>query len=322
MKKILAIVVSLMFAVASLVALAGCQNADFVVGVCQLAPHAALDNATQGFVDALTEEMQKAGKSVKIDVQNAQGDSPVCNTIINKFVSQRVDLIMANATAALQAAASATLDIPVLGTSVTNYGTALGLDNFNGTVGGNISGTSDLAPLDKQAEMIVELVPTAKKVGLLYCSSEPNSKYQVDIVKAKLTQSGLIAKEFPFLDSNEIQAVVTGAASECDVLYVPTDNTAATNGQIIYGVCSEKIIPVICGEENTCKLCGVATLSIDYYRLGRQTGLMAAKILLGNADISQMPVEFDTQPVYKYNKSVCDELGITVPSNYVQIPQD
>lgn len=204
------------------------------VGICQLVQHEALDAATQGFKDALTEEF---GDKVTFDEQNAQGDSNTCSTIINNFVSNDVDLILANATAALQAAAAGTEDIPVLGTAVTEYGVALDLDDFDGTVGTNISGTSDLAPLDQQAAMLNELFPDAKNVGLLYCSAEPNSQYQVDTVKEELEKLGYTCEYYAFSDSNDLSSVVTTAASESDVIYVPTDNTAASNAEIINNIC-------------------------------------------------------------------------------------
>ena len=166
--------------------------------------HDALDAATQGFVDALKEAL---GDDVKIDVQNASGESNNCSTIINGFLSADVDLIMANATPALTAAASATSEVPILGTAVTAYGVALDLDDFNGTVGGNISGTSDLAPLDQQADMRVEWMPEVKKVGLLYCSAEANSQYQVDEVQKYLEAKGVTATQYAFSDSNDLSSV-------------------------------------------------------------------------------------------------------------------
>ena len=180
------------------------ENVTYRVGVCQLAQHPALDAATQGFVDALTEAL---GDDVKIDVQNASGESNNCSTIINGFLSADVDLIMANATPALTAAASATSEVPILGTAVTAYGVALDLDDFNGTVGGNISGTSDLADLEKQAAMVTEWFPDAKNVGLLFCSAEPNSRYQIDEVTKALTAKGITCTEFAFTDSNDLAAV-------------------------------------------------------------------------------------------------------------------
>ena len=287
----------------------------YTVGICQLVQHAALDAATQGFEDALTAEF---GENVKFDFQNAQGDSATCATIANGFVSAGVDLIMANATPALQAAQSATNEIPVLGTSVTEYGVALGLSDFSGTVGGNISGTSDLAPLDQQADMIVEWMPEAKKVGLLYCSAEANSQYQVDEVQKYLEAKGVTATQYAFSDSNDLSSVCQKAADENDALYVPTDNTVAANTGIVDGICRPAKKPVFAGEEGICAGCGVATLSISYYDLGYTTGEMAVKILKGEADISTMPIEY-TDVTKKYNKAVCDDLGLTAPEGYEAI---
>ena len=294
---------------------AAADGQKFTVGICQLVQHAALDAATQGFEDALTAEF---GDNVKFDFQNAQGDSATCATIANGFVSSGVDLIMANATPALQAAQSATNEIPVLGTSVTEYGVALGLTDFSGTVGGNISGTSDLAPLDQQADMIVEWMPDAKKVGLLYCSAEANSQYQVDEVQKYLEAKGVTATQYAFSDSNDLSSVCQKAADENDALYVPTDNTVAANTGIVDGICRPAKKPVFAGEEGICSGCGVATLSISYYDLGYTTGEMAVKILNGESDISTMPIEY-TDVTKKYNKAICDDLGLTVPEGYVEI---
>ena len=294
---------------------AAASGDSYTVGICQLVQHAALDAATQGFEDALTAEF---GENVKFDFQNAQGDSATCATIANGFVSAGVDLIMANATPALQAAQSATNEIPVLGTSVTEYGVALGLSDFSGTVGGNISGTSDLAPLDQQADMIVEWMPEAKKVGLLYCSAEANSQYQVDEVQKYLEAKGVTATQYAFSDSNDLSSVCQKAADENDALYVPTDNTVAANTGIVDGICRPAKKPVFAGEEGICAGCGVATLSISYYDLGYTTGEMAVKILNGEADISTMPIEY-TDVTKKYNKTICDDLGLTVPDGYEEI---
>ena len=285
------------------------------VGICQLVQHPALDAATEGFEAALKD---KLGDNVKFDLQNASGDSATCATIINQFVSNDVDLILANATPSLQAAAAGTSDIPILGTSVTEYGVALGLDDFDGTVGGNISGTSDLAPLEDQAAMLNELFPDAKNVGLLYCSAEPNSQYQVDTVKAALEDLGYTCEYYAFSDSNDLSSVCQKAADENDAVYVPTDNTCAANTGIIDGICRPAKKPVFAGEEGICSGCGVATLSISYYDLGYTTGEMAAKILTGEADISEMPIEY-TDVTKKYNKTICEDLGLTVPEGYEAI---
>ncbi|MCI9103859.1 MAG: ABC transporter substrate-binding protein [Lachnospiraceae bacterium] len=294
------------------------EGGSYTVGICQLVQHAALDAATQGFKDALTEEL---GDAVTFDEQNAQGDSNTCSTIINSFVSSDVDLILANATPALQAAQAGTNEIPILGTSVTEYGVALGIDGFDGTVGGNISGTSDLAPLDEQAAMLHELFPDAKNVGLLYCSAEANSQYQVDTVKAALEELGYTCEYYAFSDSNDLSSIATKAASENDVLYVPTDNTAAANAELVNNICQPAGVPVVAGEEGICAGCGVATLSISYYDLGVATGKMAAKILKGEANISEMPIEYAPQFTKKYNKSLCEALNVTVPDGYVAIEE-
>lgn len=288
---------------------------SYTIGICQYAPHPALDAATEGFKDALNELLPG---QVEFDEQNAAGDGPTCATIANGFVSAGVDLIMANATGPLQAAATATTDIPVLGTSVTEYGVALGIDNFSGTVGSNVSGTSDLAPLDQQAAMIQEWFPDAKNVGLLYCSQEPNSQYQVDTVQGFLEGMGYACTQYAFTDSNDVAAVCQTAADACDVLYIPTDNTAASNTSIIDNICRGNI-PVFCGEEGICAGCGIATLSISYYDIGYKTGEMAAKILAEGGDISTMPIEYAPEFVKKYNPSLCEALNITAPEGYEAI---
>ncbi|NLX93183.1 MAG: ABC transporter substrate-binding protein [Clostridiales bacterium] len=286
------------------------------VGIVQLVQHPALDDATKGFKEALT---AKLGDKVKFDDQNASGDTAVCATISNQFVASKVDLIMANATPALQAAQTATSTIPVLGTSVTDYATALGLTDWTGKTGKNISGTSDLAPLDKQADMLKEIFPNAKNVGILYCSAEPNSKYQSKIITADLTAMGYACKEYTFTDSNDVQAVTTIAASECDVIYVPTDNTVASNTEIIKNVCVPKGIPIIAGEEGICKGCGVATLSISYYDLGYATGEMAYEILVNGADPATMDIRFAPKFTKLYNPEISATLGITLPADYTAI---
>ena len=289
----------------------------YKVGICQLVQHVALDAATQGFMDRLTEILGEG--NVEFDNQNASGDVATCASIVNAFVSDEVDLIMANATPALQAAAAATADIPILGTSVTEYGVAMDIKDFNGTVGGNISGTSDLAPLDKQAEMIKEWFPDAKNVGLLYCSGEANSQYQVDTVKKYLEEMGYTATLYPFTDSNDMMAVTQTAADASDVIYVPTDNTVAAGTGIVDPICQAAGVPVIAGEEGICAGCGVATLSISYYDLGVKTAEMAAQVLTGEADISTMPIGYADKQTPKYNAAICDALGLTPLAGYEAI---
>lgn len=314
MKKLVSILTAAMLLLCAGAVMA--EGQTYTVGVCQLVTHDALDAATQGFMDALTEEL---GGAVTFDVQNAAGDSNTCSTIVNSFVAADVDLILANATAALQAAVAATADIPILGTSVTEYGVALDIDDFSGTVGGNVSGTSDLAPLDQQAAMLQALFPDAKNVGLLYCSAEANSQYQVDTVKGYLEEMGYTCTLYPFADSNDAAAVTQTAADASDVIYVPTDNTVAANTGIVDNICQPAGVPVIAGEEGICKGCGVATLSISYYDLGVTTGKMAAKILTGEADISTMPVAYAENFTPKFNTVIGEALGIAMPEGYTAI---
>ena len=261
-RKALTITLAAVMAMGTCAVTASAADGDtYNIGICQLVQHDALDAATQGFKDEVIKELGE--EAVTFDEQNAQGDSNTCSTIVNSFVSNNVDLILANATPALQAAAAGTSDIPILGTSVTEYGVALGLDDFDGTVGGNISGTADLAPLDEQAAMLNELFPDAKNVGLLYCSAEANSQYQVDTVKDALEKLGYTCEYYAFSDSNDLSSVVTTAADASDVIYVPTDNTVASNTEIINNICLPAKVPVIAGEEGICNGCGVATLSIS-----------------------------------------------------------
>lgn len=316
MKKILGVLLT----VAALgTMLAGCGQETkkvYNVGIVQLTQHAALDAATEGFKQALIDKLGE--ENVKFDEQNASGEATVCTTIVNSFISKKVDLIMANATPALQAAYNATNTIPILGTSVTEYGVALGIDNFSGIVGTNVSGTSDLAPLDQQAAMFTELLPDAKTVGLLYCSAEPNSEYQVKVVEEALKAKGLTCTRFSFSDTNDVSTVTADAAAKCDALYIPTDNTAASCASTIGNIVRDKKVPVIAGEAGICSGCGIATLSISYKDLGYKTGEMAAKILTGEAKVSEMPIEYATA-TKKYNPTICEELGITVPSDYTAL---
>lgn len=313
---------SILLTAALLAAVSGTTiNAEetYTVGICQYVQHEALDLATQGFKDALTEAL---GDRITFDEQNAQGDSATCATIINGLISNEVDLILANATTALQSAVTGTADIPILGTSVTEYGAALQIEDFDGTVGGNVSGTSDLAPLDVQASMVKELFPDAERVALLYCSAEPNSEYQVTVVQQELEALGFTAERYSFADSFDLSTVAMSAASDCDVIYVPTDNTVASNAELISNICIPEQVPVIAGEENSCKRCGVATFSIDYYDLGYVTGEMAVRILEDGEDISTMPIEYASQFTKLYNESICSELGIEIPEGYEVLSTD
>ena len=314
MKKLITFIIT----AAMLLALASCttptdekvtvnSDGEYTVGICQLVQHPALDAATKGFIDTLK---AKYGEKVTIIENNAQGDTTTCTTIVTNLVNKKVDLIMANATPALQAAVGGTRKIPILGTSITEYGVALGIKNFTGTVGKNISGTADLAPLDQQAKMVKDLFPDAKTVALLYCSAEANSKYQVKVIKDELVKLGIKKsdiKEYPFSDSNDVASVAAKAA-ECDVIYAPTDNTVAECAGAINGAIGNT--PLIAGESGICSGCGVATLSIDYYDLGVATGNMAIKILDGEISVTDMPIEYATEFTKMYNPVKCAQLGI------------
>ena len=316
MKKVLVVLLALLMCASVFAQGAAESSKKYTVGICQLVQHPALDAATQGFKDALIKGL---GDSVVIDEQNASGEATNCSTIVNGFVAKNVDLILANATAPLQAAASATSKIPVLGTSITDYASALEIDGWTGTVGTNVSGTSDLAPLDKQAEMVKELFPTAKKVGLLYCSAEANSVYQVEVMEKELAKLGYETVRFSFTDTNDVASVAQKAADSVDVIYIPTDNTAASNTEAIANVVIPSKTPVVAGEEGICSGCGVATLSISYYDIGYATGEMAVSILKDGADVSKMPVQYAPQVTKKYNAAICEALGIAAPARYVAI---
>ena len=324
MKKMIALVCAAML-VLGMTACAGEQNNDptnvnnqndgkFVIGICQFMPHPALDKATEGFIAAVEEGLGK--ENVEFDLQNAAGEASNCTTIVGGLVASKVDLIMANATPAVAAAYNATETIPILGTSVTEYGVALGIENFSGTVGANVSGTSDLADLTKQAQMVIDWCPDAKNVALLYCSAEPNSKYQIEEVQKILEGKGLNCKQFDFADTSVLMSVTQAAASFADVIYVPTDNTVANNATAIDSICRPAGIPIIAGEAGVCAGCGIATLSIDYYDLGYATGKMAVRILKDGADITKMPIEYAPEVSYLYNEEICKELNITPLAGY------
>ena len=315
MKKMFAVLLALCMALTCLT-MASAEEKTYHVGILQLVQHEALDAATKGFRDALTE---KLGDKVVFDEQNASGDTASCAMIANGFVAAEVDLIMANATPALQAAVSATADIPILGTSISHYGTALEISDWKGYTEINVSGTSDLAPLDGQANMIVELFPEAKTVALLYCSAEANSAYQIGVVKAELEAKGITCKEYAFTDSNDVASVTQKAAAASDVMYIPTDNTAASCTEAIANVVIPANVPVIAGEQGICNGCGVATLSIDYYELGQATGEMAYEILAKGANPGDMEVQPAPNFTKMYNKTNCEKLGITVPDDYTAI---
>ena len=325
MKKMTALLLACLMIMSLMVGCGGSGEAEsagdeakvYNIGIVQQLEHPALDAASQGFIDACNELFGEG--NVKIDLQNGQNEQTNCATISNNFVAANVDLILANATTALQTAAAATNQIPVLGTSITDYATALDIADWNGTTGTNVSGTSDLAPLDQQEDMLVELFPDVKKVGILYCSAEPNSAYQAKVFGAALDEDNIAWEAFTAADSNELQSVASAAVESCDVIYIPTDNTVAGATEVVNNVCLPAGVPVIAGEEGICAGCGVATLSISYYDIGYKAGEMAYDILVNGADVSTMEIQYAPQVTKKYNAANCEALGIAVPEDYVVI---
>lgn len=314
--------ISVTMAAAMALSMTACGGSDgngktYTIGICQQLEHPALDAASEGFEAALTELLGE--ENVTFDLQNAQGEQANCATISNSFVSGNYDLILANATTALQCAAAATSTIPILGTSITDYATALDISDWTGATGTNISGTSDLAPIDQQEDMLLELFPDTEKVGILYCSAEPNSAYQAKIFGECLTEDGISFTEYTAADSNDIASVVQSAVSEVDVIYIPTDNTMAGNTETISNIALPAGIPIIAGEEGICSGCGVATLSISYYDIGYKAGEMAYDILVNGADISSMEIAYAPNVTKEYNSAICEQLNITPPEDYVAI---
>ena len=313
MKKLIALLAALMLVFTFM---AAAEEAQYTIGICQLVQHDALDKASQGFMDVLTE---KLGENVRFNLQNASGDSATCISIANAFIAEEVDLILANATQALQAVYAATGDIPILGTSITDYAAALDMDEWTGVTGVNVSGASDLAPLVDQAELIRQMFPAARNVGLLYCSAEANSEYQATIMKGLLTAMGYSCTDFTFTDTNDVFSVTHSACAASDVIFIPTDNTVATCKEVIRNAVEAEMTPVIGADKDVCAVCGVATLSADYYDLGRVTGEMAYEVLVNGADVSAMPIRFSPAFTKVYNSELCALLGIEIPEGFEAI---
>ena len=317
LKAIIAICLVVVLAGTIFAACAGQKEPEkktYTIGVCQWVEHEALGAATDGFVAAIYDKIGR--DNVAIDIQNAQNDTGNCTTIINQFVSKGVDLIMANATPVLQTAVSATDKIPVVATSITEYGVALNKTLDNGKTGVNVTGTSDLPPLDQQAAMIPAILDDIRTVGIIYCSREDNSQYQVDEVSKYLKEMGIEVKTYSFAESTELQAITEKAVAENEALYIPTDNTAANATDIIDAIARPAKCPVFAGEEGICRGCGIVTLSISYYDIGYKAGEMAAEILLEGKNPADMPIEYAPQFVKKYNPVICKALGIPAPEGY------
>lgn len=310
MKKILAVIIALILALS---ASAIAEDGVYTVGICQLVQHSALDEAAAGFMDALSE---KLGDRVEFIYQNAAGDTATCISIINSFIAEDVDLILANSTQALQAAYAGTGDIPILGVSVTDYAAALDMDEWTGVTGVNVSGASDLAPLADQAELLRELFPDAKNVALLYCSAEANSVYQAAIMTGMLTAMGYSCTTYTFTDSNDVFSVTQNACLNSDVIFVPTDNTVASCTQVIRNAVEAEGVPLVGGDAGLCSGCGVAALAINYYDLGCLTGEMAWDILENGKDISTMPIQYVPSFRKVYNPELCEFLGVNIPGDY------
>lgn len=306
MKKIMSVVLALVLCVGMCLTFTSCGNkADFVVGICQLMEHESLDKATQGFTDALNEALKAEGKTVEIET-NVAGTADLCSTVINALMAKNVDLLMGNATPALLAAANATTTIPVLGTSVTDYN-----DTFSNNIPANVTGTSDAVPFDQQAEMMITTLNlvAGDKVGVIYCTNESNSLIQYNAVKALFEAKSIVVEAYTFSETTELQTVVTAAANNCKAIYIPSDNTVADNDSVVGTICNEKKIPVYTSYASS--IC-YASLAIDYYELGKETGKMAAEILLG----TKTPADFEVKtltPSVVYNETLCADLGIAVP---------
>lgn len=313
---------SVALAVAGGLGLAGCgsgsasqgsaekkEGAGYKVGILQLTEHPALDAANKGFVAALEDD----GIAVSIDQRNAQNDQSTCQTIASKFVNDGCDLVLAIGTPAAQAMAGATADIPILGTAITDFA-ASGLVEDNDAPGGNVTGTSDMNPVAEQIDLLQRLLPEVKKVGLLYCTAEPNSKIQIDLASAELQKLGIEGVQYTASSSNEVQQVVESMVGKVDAIYTPTDNTIASAMTTIAMIANEAKIPTVCGEVAHVEAGGLASISINYEELGYRAGQMAVQILSEGADPAEMPVQQmgASECDLVYNKKTADALGVDV----------
>ncbi|AFA48771.1 ABC transporter substrate-binding protein [Acetobacterium woodii] len=319
-KKLMAI----LFATTLVVLGAGCtssatkeESKNVSIGIVQYVDHVALDAAREGFISALADNGYTDGDNITIDVQNAQGDQSNLSTISDRFVSNKVDLVLAIATPAAQAIAGKTTEIPILGTAITDY-VAARLVKSNEAPGGNVTGTTDMNPISEQIDLLVKLVPTAKTVGVLYTSSEDNSVIQAKIAKEAIEKLGMKYVEVTVTNSNDVQQATQSIVSQCDAIYIPTDNVFASAMPQVENITTQSKTPVICGESGMVESGGLATLGINYSDLGYQTGLMAVKIIKGEAKPATMPIESATKFDYAINGSVAQEIGLTIPADLQQ----
>lgn len=316
-KKILIVLCVMLVLVVAALPLSGCQKSgsDVIkIGVVQLVEHPALDASYNGFVDALKAAGYVDGDNISIDYQNGQGEQANCQTIATQFKNSNVDLVLAIATPAAQAAANVISDIPILITAVTDPVSAMLVDSY-ARPGGNLSGTSDLTPVREQLELMQQLLPDVKTVAILYTSSETNSVFQANLAKEAAADLGLEIIESTISSSNEIQQVVESVLDSCDAIYIPTDNTFANAMATVTMITEQAGMPVIVGEENMVYGGGLATTGINYYNLGYQTGEMAVRILKDGADPAEMPIEYQKDVSICINTDMAAILGVTIPES-------
>ncbi len=286
------------------------------IGAIQLVEHPALDASYKGFVDGLKAAGYEDGKNIKLMYENAQGEQSNCVTIADKFISQRCDIIFAIATPAAQAVANKTETTPILITAVTDPKTA-GLVESNEKPGTNVTGTSDLTPCAAQIQLLKKLLPDVKKVAMLYCSSEENSRFQINLAKAECDKQGLTYVDATVSNTNEVQQVVQSLVGKVDAIYTPTDNMIASTMATVSLVTTPAKIPVITGEDGMVQGGGLATYGINYYELGKQTAKMAVEVINGKKP-RDMPIQYLDKCDFTYNKETAAALGITIPADLLK----
>lgn len=291
------------------------ENTDKItVGIIQYAEHIALDSAREGFIDSLKDNGYIEGENIIYDLQNAQGDQSNLSTISDRFIGNKVDMVLAIATRAAQAIAGKTTEIPILATAITDFEDARLVDS-NEAPGKNVTGTSDMNPIKEQIDLLVKLVPDAKTVGVIYTSSEPNSVVQAKVAKEAIENLGLTYTEVTVTNTNDVQQATQSLVDQCDAIYIPTDNILASAMPTVYGVTAETKTAVICGETGMVINGGLATLGINYYDLGYQTGEMAVRVLKGESQPAEMPIQTPAEYDFAINGTVAEEFGIAIPAD-------